>query len=102
MNESRMDEVAGGACTHAELFELPELAAPGSVFRLFELTCNRCGSLEVRLDTESDERAGEVVLWLRCAGCRVTERIRRPSCGSGHQGAMRRKNCGGGTVTGNS
>ena len=46
-----------------------------AVAKLFDLSCVKCGSADIKIIGEHDEDAGELAVYLYCACCRVRERL---------------------------
>ena len=54
----------------------PRQTPAGSLCREFIVHCFRCGSYDVRMQSQFDEEAGEISVWLVCRRCPGRERVK--------------------------
>ena len=53
----------------------PRTTSPDSPFKQFNVSCLKCGSFKLRLFSEHNEDAGELLVILFCTECRSREAL---------------------------
>lgn len=53
----------------------PQTTPADSPFRMFNVSCLKCGSFKLKVRGDYTEEAGELALILHCPKCRTSERI---------------------------